>query len=335
MSATHAPSPVTTAPLAELRLLSLRLTIRPLTPLVFGATAVGGVLRGAFGETLKRLVCAFDWKTAPCRTCSLRATCAYPQVFEPEAPEGGPSGYRDPPRPYVVKPPLEGEKTYAAGETLTFGLTLFSERVSALLPYFLVTWRELGDQGIALRRSRFVLERVESRNEWAGLSHEVYEAGTGVVRTPRVTITGDDVRARAEQMPSDRVRVRFLTPTLLKHEGNFLQHPPFHVLFRRARDRLGVLAATFGPGGLALDWAALAERAAAVRTEASDMRWVKSARLSSRTGESQALGGAVGSVVYAGELGDLRLLLAAAELLHVGKDAVFGNGWIRVEPASA
>lgn len=321
------------ASLPAIRLLSLRITLRPCEPLFFGRAEVGAVLRGAFGETMKRLVCAFDWSRTPCRGCALRERCPYPQVFEPEAPEGAPLAHQDPRRPYVMKPPVAGEKTYGAGEALSFGLVLFSERVAKLVPFFIVTWREIAEKGIGLRRSRLRLERVESRNDIRGLSQELYEAGTGLVRMPQVEVTGADLIARAEQMPADRARVRFLTPALLKHEGNFVEHPPFHVLVRRLRDRVNALAATFGPGPLDLDWAGLAERAAKVRTERCDTRWVRAERRSSRTGASQALGGCVGEAVYVGDMREFGPLLSAGELLHVGKDAVFGNGWIRVEGA--
>ena len=43
-------------------------------------------------------------------------------------------------------------------------------------------------------------------------------------------------------------------------------------------------------------------------------------------GEFQLQGGVVGSVRYAGDMARFRPLLALGMLVHMGKEAVFGNG---------
>ncbi len=61
-----------------------RITIVARTPLLLPVEARGKVLRGAFGISLRRLVC-HDLDLA-CRECPLESTCPYPQTFEPRPP---------------------------------------------------------------------------------------------------------------------------------------------------------------------------------------------------------------------------------------------------------
>jgi len=60
----------------------------------------GILFRGAFGVTLRRLVC--HDMTLDCATCPLRGVCAYPAVFMPSAPEDAPVRLETSPRPFVL-----------------------------------------------------------------------------------------------------------------------------------------------------------------------------------------------------------------------------------------
>jgi CRISPR/Cas system endoribonuclease Cas6 (RAMP superfamily) len=125
--------------------------------------------------------------------------------------------------------------------------------------------------------------------------------------------------------------VEFITPTAIKQDGVVLRHPAFGALVRRIRDRVNALSSFFGTGPLDLDFAEIGRRADAVRVVADLTRWCELRRRSSRTGQSHELSGLVGRAVFEGSIGEFLPLLHAAELLHVGRHAAFGNGWIRVE----
>src|SRR5437762_8697286 len=104
-----------------IRLAMVRLRLRAHEPLRFPPSGIGAALRGAFGWELKRLVCAFDARSTPCAPCALRADCPYRRTFEPsalDAPPGTPKRLRDPPRPFVVKPPLDGRDLYRPGDAI-------------------------------------------------------------------------------------------------------------------------------------------------------------------------------------------------------------------------
>jgi CRISPR/Cas system endoribonuclease Cas6 (RAMP superfamily) len=57
---------------------------------------------------------------------------------------------------------------------------------------------------------------------------------------------------------------------------------------------------------------------------------VESSRYSRRREVSHDLSGFVGEVTFEGELGMFLPYLKLGEYLHVGKNAVFGNGWYEI-----
>ena len=64
-----------------------------------------------------------------------------------------------------------------------------------------------------------------------------------------------------------------------------------------------------------------------IKTVADSTRWVESSRYSRRREVTHDLSGFVGEVTFEGELGPFVPYLKLGEYLHVGKNAVFGNGW--------
>jgi hypothetical protein len=57
---------------------------------------------------------------------------------------------------------------------------------------------------------------------------------------------------------------------------------------------------------------------------------VEAARYSRRREVTHDLSGFVGEVTFAGELAPFLPYLKLGEYLHVGKNAVFGNGWYEI-----
>jgi hypothetical protein len=122
------------------------------------------------------------------------------------------------------------------------------------------------------------------------------------------------------------LRVRFLTPTELKSDGRAVAMPEFPVLISRIRDRVSTLRALYGPGPLAIDFAALAERAEGIRITRCAIDRVKVERKSSRTGQSHGIGGFLGEVEYEGNIAEFLPYLEAARWTGVGRHTVWGNG---------
>ncbi len=123
------------------------------------------------------------------------------------------------------------------------------------------------------------------------------------------------------------MRVSMVTPTELKGGPQ----PAFHVLFARVRDRVSTLRALYGEGPLDIDFRSMGARAKDVRLMRCELRHVLAQRSSSRTGQTHALNGFVGTMEYEGALTEFLPLLRAAEWTGVGRQTVWGKGQIVVE----
>jgi CRISPR-associated endoribonuclease Cas6 len=325
----------------------LRLYLLAEQPLRLPAHNKGNSLRGGFGSAFRKLVCVDRrWE---CADCTLRYTCPYTKVFNPFIPADAVqfSGNQNIPRPFVIKPPLSAQTQYDTGAVVVFDLVLVGQAID-YLPYFIVAFRELGATGFGLNRAHVQLARVEALGA-DGAATTVYESSTNVVR-PAPSMVFDVIAshpapqsspanaatashdADAAQPLTDSITLEFLTPTTLKagstveRDGLLVRRPAFHHILRRLRDRANALATFYGGGSLELDFKAIGEAAEHVATVADETRWVERTRVSRRD-VAHDLSGFVGRITFSGNLAPFLPLLRLGEYVHVGKNAVFGNGW--------
>lgn len=222
------------------------------------------------------------------------------RLFDP-APPAGPSGLADPPRPFVLRArPLDG-RSLRPGERFEVGVNLFAPNARDLLAR---AFDDMGREGLGPGRGRADLRGVSDEPVSIGLSPQPGAA--------------------------PRLRVEFLTPTELKHEGRIAVRPEFAIVAARIRDRVGALRALYGAGPLDLDFAAFGARAAAVPMLRCDLREVAVERRSSRTGQTHPIGGFTGAAEYADVPGEFLPFLEAARWTGVGRQAVWGKGEIAV-----
>lgn len=307
----------------------LRFMLEPESRLALHPRNPGNTLRGAFGSTFKRLVCPTPHECGG--TCLMKTTCPYGRLFEPSPPPETDrlSLNRDIPRPFVFRPPSRSELTADSGtEALSFELNLIGSAAD-YLPYFLVTFRELGQQGIGIGRGRYCIARVSLLNEGGADIAIIYSGDDNTVRPSSIHVTYKDCcRLAAERFSkkTGRVTIRFLTPTYLKVDGKIIERPDFHHLIKRLRDRINALAHFYCGETLDLEFKAFGERAESIRTIHGHVRWEDRDRRSWKTGLSHDMGGFVGEVTYEGKLEDFLPLLILGQYTHVGKYAVWGNG---------
>lgn len=307
-----------------------RFHLEPREPARLPAYNKGNVIRGAFGSTFKRIVCHAACQDA--ETCELREVCPYVAVFHPFVPHDSPrlSRNRDLPRPFVIKPPLETREVYSPGEALSFDLVVVG-RCRDYLPYFVVTFRELSEVGLGHPRARCELAGIQAVSPSGELS-PVFESRDSMVRPPTRNILWSDLTLPDETLRHvRRVKLRFLTPTTIKAEGTLVRRPSFADIAKRLRDRINALSYFFCGKELTIDFKAFGEAAERVRTVEDATRWIDTARYSRRREVAHDLSGFVGDVVFEGDLGSFFAYLKLGEYVHVGKNAVFGNGWYRIE----
>jgi len=315
----------------------------------------GSTFRGVFGLSLKRVVCALRLKECP--DCILRESCLYYSVFESR------SGDRDaqkgkapsPPHPFVIEPPLDGERKYPTGERFECSLILFGE-TNDKLPYFVYAFEQMGKTGIGGRikgeRGRFTLEEVTADDQ------TIYSGETGKLVKGRCTETlslagrQEEKRVRPiirrgrKLAPKSgavfdtagnplRVRVTLETPLRLKFENRFTAELPFHVFVWAMLRRVSSLFNTYGGGEPELDYTGLVKEAQEVRSIESTLRWFDWERYSNRQREKMFMGGLVGHIIYEGDLAKYLPLMEICSKVHVGKQTTFGMGKIAWKIADA
>ncbi len=328
----------------SLRIGLFRFRLVPEQPLEVPALNKGNMLRGGFGHGFRKLCCIPQCKDT--KSCPLAATCPYKAVFEPSPPPGSErlSKNQDIPRPFVFRAPETSQSRFRKGEAFEFGLVLIGRAVG-FLPYFVLSFRELASEGLGLNRAKCTLERVEqsglSANGVGSTNHEaklIYSSDNQVFRPSGSVSVQDCLNSRLRELHSSngdestqRITIRFLTPTFLRADGEVVRRPEFHHVFKRLRDRVNALSSFFGDGPLDLDFRGLGERAERVQTVSDQIEWVERFRTSSKTRQRHELSGFVGEATYEGDLGEFLPWLALGELLHIGKHTAWGNGWIRIE----
>jgi CRISPR-associated endoribonuclease Cas6 len=101
-------------------------------------------------------------------------------------------------------------------------------------------------------------------------------------------------------------------------------------LAKRLRDRINALSYFYCGKGLDIDFKDFGAQAEKIKSVSDSTGWVESSRYSRRREVTHDLSGFVGEANFEGELGMFLPYLKLGEYLHVGKNAVFGNGWYKI-----
>lgn len=297
-----------------------RFHFRAAAVLYFPAHKSGNIVRGAFGNLFRKLVCIPTCRDA--KSCDVRSSCPYALVFEPQAARGeGPSGLMDWPRPFVFRAAHLDRCTVRPGETFHFDVHIFDVKNPAL-EYFVLSFAQLAKEGLGPGRGRAELMAVDQLDIDGKSVLQVYCA-----QRFQMAELGAPCAVRMDGFEqASRVRVLFLTPTELKSGHAVVERPDFHVLFARLRDRISTLRMLYGDGLLDIDFRGMGQRAAGIRMTRCDLTMTDADRLSSRTGQRHPLEGFVGEAVYEGSLGEFLPYLRMGKWVGVGRQTVWGKG---------
>ena len=147
---------------------------------------------------------------------------------------------------------------------------------------------------------------------------------------PGLPVGTDIVKAYATTLPPDRMTLRFHTPLRVVEQGRLLKHIALRPLLQRLMRRLDDLAIAYGDGPLDLDFRTLLDIADGVQVVDDQTHWVDVVSVSHRSGRRTPIGGLIGQATFAGNLTPLRELIVWGSLIHVGKNAVKGDGWYSI-----
>ncbi|MCX7792701.1 MAG: CRISPR system precrRNA processing endoribonuclease RAMP protein Cas6 [Chloroflexaceae bacterium] len=308
-------------------------TATALTPVALGQQS-GSAIRGAIAGALWERFCVN--KAAPtCADCPLLTICPVGALLAPMRDDEQ-KGSDQRPRPYVTRPPRDGARTYAPGETLDFGIALFGA-AAAFYPYVVMAAHELERGGLGMRlpnlggrRGALRLSAIAAVNPLSGDRQMLYTADSGVIQEPALPIGAAEVRDHAATLPGDQLTLRFETPLRLIEQDRLVKRIALRPLIQRLMRRLDDLCIAYGDGPLNLDFRALLAIAEGVQVVEDRTRWVDVVSVSHRHGRRTPIGGLIGSATFAGDLGPLRELLVWGSLVHVGRNCVKGDGWYRI-----
>lgn len=317
--------------MAGMSVLHLEFTVRTVDALAFGDQP-GSALRGGLYGVLADKFCGAGYAVA---TPEHRAVCPVCRLLAAEDAQARRG--RNLPRPLTVEPPL-GANKFAAGTNFRFGVSLIGWAQSAVV-YVLRAVAVLGRQGIGRARGRFEVTAVRERSPLTNQERLLVENGT--VRRPQFPVTSPAVDTAVAGRASGPVRLELLTPMRLTSEGRLVKQANPVVLIQRLLERCQNLSEHFAvnppdaPPIARAAWVdayhALGEAAQSVRVVADDTYWVEARSGSQRQQRYTEIGGLVGAITLEGDVAPLLPWLYWGQSLHVGKDAVKGNGWFTVQ----
>ncbi|MEE8390527.1 MAG: CRISPR system precrRNA processing endoribonuclease RAMP protein Cas6 [Anaerolineae bacterium] len=324
----------------------------------------GSAIRGALFHALRNRFCGLsrsrgrpNREAAECAACPLVATCPVATLVSTLKP-GSVRG-QDVPRPYTVQPPLPDTGghpietgngplvfRYEPGERLEFGLTLYAQALQ-LFPYVVLAVGEFERGGIGRklqraagrwRRGTLTIQEVWAENPLTEERQAVMQADEQMVQVPNVPITHAQVRNLQIPNPKSQIRVHFLTPARIIERGRLVkpEHFRFQPFFQRLMERLEALSRDFSATPLRFDDPkGLIQAAGRVRVADNRLAWTELHSYSTRQQRSTPTSGLLGTVVLeadaAGGWSPFWPWLVWGQFVHVGKDAVKGNGWYVLE----
>jgi hypothetical protein len=250
------------------------------------------------------------------------------------------------PRPYIITPPSREEERYEQGDTFTFGFALIG-KAAKLYPYVMRSFEEMERNNLGHplpelqgKRGRILIREVHAYHPFTGEKQLLCQRGTARPDKLQLCVTSDDVAIRAQQLPTDRLTLHFLTPTRLVTEEHIVRYPDFRVFALRLAQRFEQVQQEYGSSrkGEADNTTFGRDWYLTVKTQANDVRlvqdettWVDIQSYSTRQRRGMHIGGFIGRASFTGDITHLRELLVWGEVLHVGKNIVKGGGAYRIE----
>lgn len=271
----------------------------------------GGRIRGAWGRALRQAACITGKPT--CEGCSVRTRCAYGAVFDPAAPQQPlhPSFQNGIPA-YIVQPPALGARQLRVGESVRFTLRL--------LP--------------GAQRHHQLIEHVLQN----AVNQHLFDPGDFTVQSlERHDLMIDDILTDPPQLTTSGIPIRWLTPLRLQRQGKPLFRP----------QDLDATTLTGAAWRRYLQWVQLTgqptiatpmpfDAARLCRLDTGRMEWHDVSRYSNTQHRHLPLGGLLGDAILTGPDDALRALwpiFRFGELLHLGKETVFGLGRYQLQIA--
>lgn len=282
----------------------------------------GSFFRGIFGWKFKKLTCLLK-NLEDCKECVLKKTCPYFNIFEnkyfTEKPllKTGSSI----PHPYIILPPLDEKRKFEKDETLEFEITIIG-KWSETLPYFLLTFQEIGKSGIGKNKSKFEIEAI-------------YQENKNILNNNNINFDIKEFNFNNYSNISDTsfLAVEFITPLRLVKNNKTMRSISFKDFYLSILRRCELLLYYYNDKSIDnfINVKTLNELAETIKVKNKNLYWYNWERYSNRQKKRISLSGLMGRISFEGNITPFVPLLKFAEVFHAGKNTVFGLGKIKLE----
>ena len=267
--------------------LDIKLKSSDITPFSF----IGSTLRGAFGVSLKKVVCINP--SLKCKGCFAKDSCLYYEFFEEKNKA---HKYR-----FDIK--LNPKK-------YNFKLYLF-EDATQRLPYVVSALHKmLTKQGLTRDRKTFEIKKIKCNDK------TIYKDGKFDLK---------DIKPQRFEIDSisKDINLELKTPLRIKHQNKLLnKKPPLEILLYSIQNRLAqikdepIAKLPFEPS---------------YKEGRYNITFKDQTRRSNRQKTKLQIGGIIGEINYHDIDEKSYILLKLGEIIGVGKQTVFGMGKIKVK----
>jgi len=275
-------------------------------------------IRGGFGYSFRKVCCLYK-NINSCSECLLKNHCAYSLLFESKIQNTEARiKTEDIPRPYVIDIQIPAGKILPGENLFSVNIILIGKAIK-YLPYFFLSFQQLGEQGLGQQRKHFIVQEV---TQYYPVQKLVYSLSQNTLQQP----DSGFLNLTAGDNFSNQITVRFLTPTRIKYNGKLLSLVEFHHLVRSLIHRITLLAEHWCDTRIEYNWKDLIKESECVKIKNCKIKWVELARYSSRQKTKMKMGGIVGEITYKGAITNFYPLLQLGSYLHTGKNTTFGLG---------
>ena len=276
----------------------------------------GSTLRGALASSLRQIMCATRQRS--CQRCLLSAQFIYRNIFETTRDNQAVA------RPYVIEPPLTDKNVYEPGEKLPFNLLLIGPALD-YVPYLIVTLQAMGKTASAAVGQDVSAASCHAQSVSPADAAYLYRRRKYCSSGQR---TGDKTQdLLVDEFSPSQLELQFITPVRLTQGGRLQDEISCELLVRAILRRLHDLVPEASSEQNHTDLLAAAQE---IEVTKQELQWYDWERYSSRQKSRMKLGGLLGTATLAGNLTPFMPLLRWGELLHVGKNTVFGLGQNRI-----
>ena len=227
------------------------------------------------------------------------------------------------PHPFIIEPENDKKTIYEQGDNFSFDLILIGRAIE-YLPYFIYSFKILGNLGIGKGRGKYFLKEVFSMDNNSN-PKLIYDGEHQVLTNKYYVLTGEDLLNDYE-LNNETISLNFITPTRIKYDRKLIDNLEFHVLIRNLLRRLSLIIYRHCDYELNIDYKNLIEESKNVEIFDSNLRWYDLERYSNRQNTRMKMGGFIGKITYKGDLTPYIPLIEIGEHIHVGKGVSFGLG---------